>query len=398
MLGFIFQQYNLIPTLNVLENVELPLLYGGVSASERRAAALRALDMVGLSDKYKNRPNQLSGGQQQRVSIARALAGNPGVILADEPTGALDSRTGREVLSFLQKLNAAGHTIVLITHDNSIAVRAQRIIRLQDGRIIYDGNAHDPRAVVQPTESGAKRIRPASERRRGHEFHPVLPPGLKSLATSKMRALLTMLGIIIGVAAVIIIISLGDGMNDMINSEFEKMGTNLLQVQIMGRGSSQNITEEEMYALKDENPDCIAAMSPSVSAMATVKQGSETLSATLTGVGEAYIAVRSLELSQGRFIQYIDTARMQNVCVIGSYVNEETFNGAGLGETLSINGNEYTIVGVLAEQADNTSYGNDNTVYIPYTNATRPQRQCRHQPVHVHRHQRGHQCTGQGGD
>ena len=194
---------------------------------------------------------------------------------------------------------------------------------------------------------------------------------LKSLATSKMRALLTMLGIIIGVAAVIIIISLGDGMNDMINSEFEKMGTNLLQVQIMGRGSSQNITEEEMYALKDENPDCIAAMSPSVSSMATVKQDSETLSATLTGVGEEYIAVKSLELSQGRFIQYIDTARMQNVCVIGSYVNEETFNGAGLGQTLRINGNEYTVVGVLAEQADNTSYGNDNTVYIPYTNATR---------------------------
>ena len=115
---------------------------------------MKALDMVGLSSKYKNRPNQLSGGQQQRVSIARALAGNPGVILADEPTGALDSRTGREVLSFLQQLNAAGHTIVLITHDNSIAVRAQRIIRLQDGRIIYDGDAHDPRAVVQPTESG----------------------------------------------------------------------------------------------------------------------------------------------------------------------------------------------------------------------------------------------------
>ena len=194
---------------------------------------------------------------------------------------------------------------------------------------------------------------------------------VKSLATSKMRALLTMLGIIIGVAAVIIIISLGDGMNDMINSEFEKMGTNLLQVQIMGRGTAQNIGEEEMYALEDENPDCIAAMSPSVSSVATVKQGSETLSTTLTGVGEEYIAVKSLELSQGRFIQYIDTARMQDVCVIGSYVNEESFNGAGLGETLSINGNEYTIVGVLAEQADNTSYGGDNSVYIPYTNATR---------------------------
>ncbi len=158
MLGFIFQQYNLIPTLNVLENVELPLLYGGLPAAERRQRAMEALAAVGLADKHKNRPNQLSGGQQQRVSIARALAGNPGVILADEPTGALDSRTGREVLSFLQKLNAAGHTIVLITHDNSIAVKAQRIIRLQDGRIIYDGDARDPRAIVQPHDEAEEEV------------------------------------------------------------------------------------------------------------------------------------------------------------------------------------------------------------------------------------------------
>ena len=150
MLGFIFQQYNLIPKLNVLENVELPLLYAGVSAAERHERAIRSLERVGLADKCKNLPSQLSGGQQQRVAIARALAGNPSVILADEPTGALDSRTGREVLGFLQKLNAEGDTVVLITHDNSIAVKAKRIVRLQDGRIIYDGDAHDPKAVVQP--------------------------------------------------------------------------------------------------------------------------------------------------------------------------------------------------------------------------------------------------------
>ena len=150
MLGFIFQQYNLIPKLNVLENVELPLLYAGVSGGERRERALQALERVGLADKCRNLPSQLSGGQQQRVSIARALAGKPSVILADEPTGALDSRTGRDVLAFLQKLNAEGDTVVLITHDNSIAVKAKRIIRLQDGKIIYDGDARDPRAVVQP--------------------------------------------------------------------------------------------------------------------------------------------------------------------------------------------------------------------------------------------------------
>ena len=155
MLGFIFQQYNLIPKLNVLENVELPLLYAGLPASERKERARSALERVGLGDQCKNLPAQLSGGQQQRVSIARALAGNPSVILADEPTGALDSRTGRDVLNFLQKLNAEGDTVVLITHDNSIAVRAKRIVRLQDGRIIYDGDAHDPQAVVQPGEDDA---------------------------------------------------------------------------------------------------------------------------------------------------------------------------------------------------------------------------------------------------
>ncbi len=153
-LGFIFQQYNLIPKLNVLENVELPLLYSGADSVTRRQAAMAALERVGLAAKCKNLPSQLSGGQQQRVSIARALAGNPSVILADEPTGALDSRTGREVLAFLQELNREGNTIVLITHDNSIAVKAQRIIRLSDGKVIYDGPADDPKAVVQPHEPG----------------------------------------------------------------------------------------------------------------------------------------------------------------------------------------------------------------------------------------------------
>ena len=161
LLGFIFQQYNLLPKLNLIENVEVPLMYAGVPRGERRERARLALEMVGLADKYKNRPNQLSGGQQQRVSIARALVGNPAVILADEPTGALDSRTGREVLELLQSLHAAGNTVVLITHDNSIAVQAQRIIRLEDGRVVYDGPADAPGAVVTPSTSGGEGGGPA---------------------------------------------------------------------------------------------------------------------------------------------------------------------------------------------------------------------------------------------
>ena len=151
MLGFIFQQYNLLPKLSLLENVEVPLTYAGIPRGERHRRAKEALEQVGLGDKLKNRPNQLSGGQQQRVSIARALAGKPAVILADEPTGALDSHTGREVLGMLQDLHRQGNTVVLITHDNSIAVQAERIIRLEDGRVVYDGDSHAPEAVVQPS-------------------------------------------------------------------------------------------------------------------------------------------------------------------------------------------------------------------------------------------------------
>ena len=154
MLGFIFQQYNLLPKLTLLENVEVPLMYAGVPKSERHERAKLALELVGLGDKVRNKPNQLSGGQQQRASIARALVGEPAVILADEPTGALDSHTSREVLNMLQMLHEAGNTVVLITHDNSIAVQAQRIIRLEDGRVVYDGDAHAPEAVVRPTLAG----------------------------------------------------------------------------------------------------------------------------------------------------------------------------------------------------------------------------------------------------
>ncbi len=140
-LGFIFQQYNLLPKLNILDNVKLPLLYKGLKESEQTKFAKEALERVGILDKAKNKPSQLSGGQQQRASIARALAGNPSVILADEPTGALDSKTSREVIDFLIELNNQGNTIILITHDNSIAAKAKRVIRIQDGRIIYDGDA-----------------------------------------------------------------------------------------------------------------------------------------------------------------------------------------------------------------------------------------------------------------
>ena len=148
MIGFIFQQYNLLPRLNLLENVELPLLYAGAGKEERREQAMASLERVGLADKWRNFPNQLSGGQQQRASIARALAGSPFLILADEPTGALDSKTSREVLSFLKMLNGEGNTIVMITHDSAIAKEARRVVRVHDGKINFDGDVNEYSAIL----------------------------------------------------------------------------------------------------------------------------------------------------------------------------------------------------------------------------------------------------------
>ena len=143
MIGFIFQQYNLLPKLNILENVELPLQYAGLGPAERKKKAMESLERVGLQNKWKNMPSQLSGGQQQRVSIARALAGDPSLILADEPTGALDSKTSKEVLNFLKKLNDEGNTIVMITHDPSIAMNSKRVVQIMDGKIMFDGDVKE---------------------------------------------------------------------------------------------------------------------------------------------------------------------------------------------------------------------------------------------------------------
>ena len=148
MIGFVFQQYNLLPRMSIMENVELPLLYAHVSAREREKRAMEALEKVGLGEKAKQMPKQLSGGQQQRVSIARALAADPSLILADEPTGALDSKTSRQVLDFFKKIHEDGNTVIMITHDNSIAVEAKRVIRIADVKINFDGSSEDYAAII----------------------------------------------------------------------------------------------------------------------------------------------------------------------------------------------------------------------------------------------------------
>ncbi len=194
---------------------------------------------------------------------------------------------------------------------------------------------------------------------------------LKSIFSSKVRALLTMLGIIIGVASVIVIVGLGNGMQVYMTESFESMGTNLITVSVFGRGTARSISPDDMYELVDENPEVLLAVSPNVTANAAMKVGSDTLSTSITGVGEDYAQIRQYEIGEGRFIQYIDILRRQKVCVIGSYVSQEYFGGGGVGETVKIGGYTYTIIGVLKEKADSEEYGDDNVALIPYSNAAK---------------------------
>ena len=194
---------------------------------------------------------------------------------------------------------------------------------------------------------------------------------VKSLAVSKMRALLTMLGIIIGVAAVIVIISLGDGMQKLMSDQFDKLGANLIQVSVFSAGSSREATVDDMYQLVEKNPKYLSAVSPYVSVSASsVRTPNGTFTpSNLLGVSEDYAEIRALTLDQGRFLQYVDVLRSQKVCVVGSYVNQEYFGGAALGQTLGLNGYSYTVVGVLAETAESRKGTEDDAVLIPYTNA-----------------------------
>ncbi len=191
---------------------------------------------------------------------------------------------------------------------------------------------------------------------------------IKNLLASKVRALLTMLGIIIGVAAVIVIIAMGNGMENYMEDSFESMGTNLLTVNVMGRGTSRSISVEDMYEFVDENTDYFAAMSPTVSVSATIKVDTDELSSTtITGIAEDYNEMQSLELSSGRFIQYVDIMAYKKVCVIGSYIAQDFFGGNAIGREIKINGTKYQIIGVLEETAESTEGDGDDVIYLPYT-------------------------------
>jgi len=366
--GFVFQRYNLLPSVSAAENVELPAIYAGSTKSERVERANALLDKLGLGDRAGHRPNELSGGQQQRVSIARALMNSADVILADEPTGALDSRSGEEVLALLKQLHAEGHTIVLITHDQKVAANAERIIQIADGRIVGDSGNVD---------AGKPRSRPERARERVAAWLPDLGEAVKmalrSLRANVFRSALTLLGVVIGVAAVVVMMAIGNGSKQQVVERIQSMGSNLLLVfpGVPGTrptGDIATLVGGDAEAIKDL-PN-IAVVSPERSTRATVRYGNLDYKTSITGIWPGYRSIQDWKMARGSFITQQDVQGYAPVVVLGQTVAKSLFPDGSdpVGRYILVKSVPFEVVGVLAGKGAN-AFGSDmdDVVLMPLT-------------------------------
>ena len=369
--GFVFQRYNLISTLTAAENVELPAIYAGSGQDRREGRADDLLDQLGLGDRGHHRPSQLSGGQQQRVSIARALMNDPAVILADEPTGALDSRSGEEVLDMLERLNGEGRTVVMITHDASVAARAHRVIRLLDGRIVEDSGRVDAQSAGQtgPTPDLQGMLAASSLA----TLPEAVRMSLRSLRANLFRSALTLLGVVIGVAAVVTMLAVGEGSRADVLGRIQSMGTNLLLIRpgapgVRGDGDTATLVTADAEALR-EVPG-IAAVSPEKRGSSTIRFGNVDYRSSIQGVWPDYASARDWEVADGGFITMADVDSYAPVAVLGRTVVENLFPDGGepVGQYILIGNIPFEVVGVLAEKGA-TPFGSDqdDTVLVPLT-------------------------------
>ena len=370
MLGFIFQQYNLLPRLNLLENVEVPLVYANISRAERHKLAKDVLEKVGLGDKLKNLPNQLSGGQQQRVSIARALMNGGSIILADEPTGALDSKSGENVMDILTELNRRGHTIIVVTHDHHIAGFASRVIEIKDGSIISDTRS---REFVPAPERELPRSPRASFLFRKDQFVEAFKMSVQAILAHKMRSVLTMLGIIIGIASVVSVVALGRGSQEKIIANISSMGTNTINV-YPGQGFGDR-KSDKVKTLTVADSDVLGKQSyidsatPNTTAAGTLVYRNITVNAQLSGVGEQYFDVKGLKPAEGRFFNRDDVRANHSYVVIDDNTRKKLFPNGGdpVGQVLLFNRQPLEIIAV-AEKQDSV-FGPTDTLnlWAPYT-------------------------------
>lgn len=366
--GFIFQRYNLLPTASAAENVEIPALYAGTSQGKRTERAQQLLASLGLGDRSGHRPNELSGGQQQRVAIARALMNDPPIILADEPTGALDSQSGKEVMALLADLHKQGRTIILITHDENVARHAQRIIRIKDGRILSDDGACAP--ARPPQESAAATQRSASVVAEGGE---AVRTALRALNANMFRTALTLLGIVIGVAAVIIMMAIGNGSKQKVLDQISTLGTNLLNVRPGAAGirnTGDNATLTIADALSLHNIDNIGVVVPERSGRKTLRFGNTDYATQVQGVGAGFPVARDWGVRDGTFFSDQDVDSYAAVIVLGSTVANTLFSDQGtpVGKYVLAGNIPFLVIGVMDSKGAAPWGGDqDDAVYVPYT-------------------------------
>lgn len=371
--GFIFQRYHLLGDLSAQGNVEVPAVYAGHARSARQQRAADLLQRLGLAQRLNYRPSQLSGGQQQRVSIARALMNGGEVILADEPTGALDSHSGQEVMSILKDLHARGHTVVIVTHDMQVAEHAQRIIELSDGEIVADRRKTTAHTVARlPIALDNAVSRWQSQRDRLYEAFKM---ALLAMASQRLRTLLTMLGIIIGIASVVSVVALGKGSQQQVLANINAMGTSTLEVYPgkdfgdMRSAAVQTLRATDADALAQQG--YVHSVTPTVSSSTTFRYGNQSVSGTVNGVGEQYFLVRGYSIDSGMAFNRHSVDQLMQEAVIDENTRNKLFPHFAnpLGEVILLGSLPCRIIGVAAKKQSGFGSDENLNVWIPYTTA-----------------------------
>lgn len=363
--GFVFQSYNLLAGASACENVEMPATYSGLSPQARRERSTQLLSTLGLQERLHHRPNQLSGGQQQRVSIARALMNGGQIILADEPTGALDSHSGKEVMRLLKELSAQGHTIILITHDAAVAHHAQRLIEIRDGEIVAD-----PGPTI-PAQSPKKEHALRGESHIKTEIFEAAKTALRSLRSNIFRTVLTLLGIVIGVASVISMLAIGDGAKKSVVESISAMGSNLLLVRPGGptqrfRWDSVTLVPEDVDAIA--TLPHVAAALPELNGSFTLRYGNVDHTTEINATAAQFPAARKWDIGQGTFFTDEDDDNYATVVVLGKTVATKLFAAQNpIGEFIIINNVLFQVIGVMSERgADPGGQDQDDKVFVPF--------------------------------
>ena len=371
--GFIFQRYHLMGDQTAITNVEIPSIYAGIGSAQRHERARSLLARLGLGERLHHKPGQLSGGQQQRVSIARALMNGGDVILADEPTGALDSASGLEVMNILKELHASGHTVILVTHDAKVAANAQRIIEISDGRIVADRRTENASMQQQkPTETGLQRNDWSARMGR---FGEALQMAVRAMIGHKLRTLLTMLGIIIGIASVVSVVALGEGSRRKILADISGMGTNTIDV-MPGAGFGDR-SAIRIRTLVPADAQAIAqlsyvdSVSPNVQTSKTLRRGNTEKTAVVYGAGAEFFRVRAYTIAQGTVFDEESVQRQTQDAVIDPNTRDAFFqpDEDPIGQVILAGTVPLRVIGVTEKKDSPFSLPDSLNVWLPYTTA-----------------------------